>query len=383
MWCYRKAKAAELSVVLQWLRRELDDISSTDTIHLITLRHLREELTQVEQSFGFITSALSLNDDVVGLAIDRLLLSVHRFFVTTSTHYIATLRRQLPLDLTVRDILLNACGRLRLHWIEDLVVCIDRPLALLPRYRGLYSIPVFYGPPSLLDTILELPGIYHELGHNVFARDDTFRRELAEIVKQYFATAKHLAGPMSAAQKATRDRELDAAALSWTEGRLAEVFCDLFAGYVSGSANFGSIVEMSIMTATNPYLTTSPRHPPEAARVRLSYLLLTDEQKQNRTVENIRDAWNTFSGKFTSDLRYRQSCADQLLRELASRTLALLSERLPDLPRYTAALPSLNAASAIGAGVTVEDVINAGVVILFEAPDEFLNWQKQAKPLIR
>src|SRR5438874_1691441 len=107
MWCYRKAKAAELSVVLQWLRRELDDLSNTDTIHAITLRHLREEFAQVEQSFGFITSALSLNDDIVGLAIDRLLLSVHRYFVTTSTHYIATLRRQAAPDFRVREILLN------------------------------------------------------------------------------------------------------------------------------------------------------------------------------------------------------------------------------------------------------------------------------------
>src|SRR5205823_929739 len=161
MWCYRKAKAAELSIDLQWLRRELDALSSTDTVHAIALHHLSEEFAQVEQSFGFITSALSLNDDIVGLAIDRLLLSIHRYFVTTSTHYIATLRRQLSLDIRVRDILLNACARLRLRWVEDIVVCIDRPLALLPRYRGLYSIPVFYGPPSLLETILELPGIYH------------------------------------------------------------------------------------------------------------------------------------------------------------------------------------------------------------------------------
>lgn len=282
----------------------------------------------------------------------------------------------------MRRVLLNTCGRFRLHWIEDIVVCLDRPLALLPIYRGLDSIPVFYGPPNLLETVLELPGVYHELGHNAFARDEIYRRELQQVVTQHFTTAKHLAGPMPAAQKAERDKELDAAARSWNEARLAEVFCDLFAEYVCGAANYGSIVEMAIMGAANPYLMHSPRHPPEAARVRLAYFALSDAQKQNATVENIRDAWRTFSGKFTSDLRFRHSCSDGLLNALAARTMALLQERLPELPRYLDSLPSLEAAREITAGVSLEQVINAGVTILFEAPDEFPHWQQRAKTII-
>jgi hypothetical protein len=43
---------------------------------------------------------------------------------------------------------------------------------------------------------------------------------------------------------------------------------------------------------------------------------------------------------------------------------------------------SLETAEAIGKGATLEELINAGVVILFEAPDEFFNWQQRVKPLI-
>ena len=32
--------------------------------------------------------------------------------------------------------------------------------------------------------------------------------------------------------------------------------------------------------------------------------------------------------------------------------------------------------------MTLEQVINAGVTILFEAPDEFQHWQQQAKAII-
>lgn len=382
MWCYRKAKAAELSLLLQWLRKELEDLSNTNTPHAVTLAHLQREFGEVERSFRLVTAVLSLNDETFAVAVDGLLQSIHRYIVITSTHYVSPLRRQSQSDITMRGVLLNACSRFRLNWIEDVVVCLDRPLALLPRYRALDSIPVFYGPPNLLETILELPGVYHEIAHNAFARDETYRRELEQVVRQHFATAKHLAGPMPAAQKAERDKELDAADRSWTEARLAEVFCDLFAEYVCGAANYGSIVEMAIMGATNPYLMNSPRHPPEAARVQLAYFGLSDVQKQNPTVENIREAWKIFSGKFTSNLKFRHSCSDELLTALASRAMALLEERLPDLPRYLSSLPSLADARAISAGVTLEQVINAGVTILFEAPDEFAHWQQQAKAII-
>jgi hypothetical protein len=382
MWCYRRAKAAELSLSLRWLRNELDELDRTDSVHAVTLGHLRQQFEQVENSFGLVTAVLSLNDETFAVAVDGLLQSIHRYIVTTSTHYIAGLQRQTPLDLTMRKILLNARSRLRLDWIEDFVVRLDRPLALLPRYRGLYSIPLFFGPPNLLETVLELPGVYHELGHNAFARDEEYRKELEAVVKNHFETAKNLAGPMPAAQKAVRDKQLDDAARSWSEARLAEIFCDLFAGYVSGSANYGSIVEMGMMGATNPFIMSSPRHPPESARVQLAYFALSDEQKQNGTVQNIREVWKTFSGKFTSDLRFRHSCSDDLLSALASRTISLLQQRLPNLPRYQPALPTLEAAKTISKGATLEELINAGIVILFEAPDDFFNWQQQTKSLI-
>src|SRR5713101_5141291 len=208
MWCYRRAKAAELSLSLGWLRRELEDLSTADTVHAVTLRHLRQEFEKVDNSFGLVTAVLSLTDETVGVAVDRLLQSIHHYIVRTSIYYVAGLQRQTPLDLAMRGILMNACSRLRLDWIEDFVVRLDRPLAILPVYRGFYSIPMFFGPPNLMETVLDLPGIYHEVGHNAFARDENYRKGLEQVVKNHFKNAKDLAGPMPAAQKAVRDKEL-------------------------------------------------------------------------------------------------------------------------------------------------------------------------------
>ncbi len=44
--------------------------------------------------------------------------------------------------------------------------------------------------------------------------------------------------------------------------------------------------------------------------------------------------------------------------------------------------PSSSDARAIRIGITLEELINAGVAILFEAPDEFSHWQQRAKHLI-
>jgi len=54
------------------------------------------------------------------------------------------------------------------------------PFSAAPEVSGIGLYP---SPPHLLETILELPGVYHEVGHNAFARDETYRLELEQVVK--------------------------------------------------------------------------------------------------------------------------------------------------------------------------------------------------------
>ena len=75
-------------------------------------------------------------------------------------------------------------------------------------------------------------------------------------------------------------------------------------------------------------------------------------------------------------------CAEDLLRALATAVNSLISQHLPNVPRYTKPPTDLAAARNVKAGIELEDLINAGVMILFEAPDEFSAWQKSARLLI-
>ena len=82
--------------------------------------------------------------------------------------------------------------RLRLDWIEYFLIRLSRPLAIYARYRRLASIPVFHGPPHLLESITEIPGVYPELGHGAFSENAEIGLRLEQVVKTRFdARAAH------------------------------------------------------------------------------------------------------------------------------------------------------------------------------------------------
>ncbi len=379
---YRIAKTAELDILFDWLEDQLRQLRQTNPDHRVVLDYLDQQYTQAENKLALLQALLALKDPNLDKRADRLAHDLSRHVIPTANHYIAGLQRQGPQDRRVRQVLLRLCQRLRLDWIEDILVCLLRDLALLAEYRGIFAIPVFYGPPHLLETILEVPGIYHEFGHSVFARDDVFLREMSSIVKRHFVQLKQQAGPIPPVQKALRDQELDRAANSWSALWLAEVFGDLFAGYVCGPANLASMVDLGRAQGFPPYLLASNSHPPNCARVLVSYFALSDQQRQHPTVQKIHDAWQHFARGFTPGQDYKLRCAEDLLRSVANAVNALIAQHLPNIPRYTKMPPDLASARAVKAGIALEDLINAGVTILFEAPAEFSAWQQSSRLLI-
>lgn len=379
---YRIAKTAELDILFDWLADQLRHLRQSNPDHRVILDHLDQQYAQAENKLALLQTLLALKDPNFDKRADKLAHDLSRYVIPTANHYIAGLQRQGPEDRRVREVLLRLCRRLRLDWIEDILVCLRRDLALLAEYRGIFAIPVFFGPPHLLETILEVPGIYHEFGHSVFAKDDVFLREMSLIVKQHFAQLKQQAGPIPPAQKALRDQELDRAASSWSALWLAEIFCDLFAGYVCGPANLASMVDLGRAQGFPPYLLASNSHPPNGARVLASCFALSDQQRQHPTVQKIHDAWQNFARGFTPGQDYKLRCAEDLLRSLADAVNDLIAQHLPNIPRYTKTPADLATARSVKAGIELEDLINAGVTILFEAPHEFPKWQQSSRLLI-
>jgi hypothetical protein len=379
---YRIAKTAELDLLFYWLEDQLRQLRQTNPVHNVLLDYLDQQFQKAERKLALLQTLIVLNDPSLEKRADTLANDLSRYVVPTANHYIAGLQRQGPQDRRVRDVLLRLSKRLGFDWIEDILVCLYRDLALLPEYRGLFAIPVFFGPPHLLETILEVPGIYHEFGHSVFARDDVFLREMTAIVKRHFTQLKQQPGPIPEAQKVRREEDLDQAAKSWSSLWLAEIFCDLFSGYVCGPANIASMVDMGRSQGRPPFVMASNSHPPNCARVLSSYLALSEQQRRHPTMNKIHVAWHNFIRGFTPGQDYRVCCSEDLLGALANAVNALIAQHLPKVPRYTKPLVDLPTARNVQAGIPLEDLINAGVTILFEAPDEFGAWQQASRLFI-
>jgi hypothetical protein len=94
------------------------------------------------------------------------------------------------------------------------------------------------------------------------------------------------------------------------------------------------------------------------------------------------DTWQNFARGFTPGQDYKLRCSEELLKSLAEAVNTLIAQHLPDIPRYTKQPTDPAEARNVKAGIALEDLINAGVTILFEAPDEFSAWQKLARSLI-
>lgn len=379
---YRIAKTAELDIQFDWLAEQLRQLRQANPDQGVLLNYLDQQYKQAETKLALLQTLLALNDPNFAKRADKLAHDLSRYVIPTANHYIAGLQRQGPEDRQMRKVLLRLCQRLRLDWIEDILVCLRRDLALLAEYRGIFAIPVFFGPPYLWETILEVPGIYHEFGHSVFARDDVFRREMSLVVKRHFDQLKQQAGPMPPDQKALRDQELDRAASSWGALWLAEIFCDLFAGYVCGPANFASMIDLGRAQGFPPYLLASNSHPPNYARVMACHFALSDKQRQHPTVQKNHDTWQNFARDFTPAQDYKLRCSENLLKSLADIVNPLIAQHLPNTPRYAKLPTDLAEARSVKTGIELEDLINAGVTILFEAPDEFPVWQQSARLLI-
>src|SRR5439155_2261432 len=164
-------------------------------------------------------------------------------------------------------------------------------LGVLAEYRELHSIPVFYGPPHLLETIFELGGLYHEFGHSVSAKHRPIGSDLAVFIRRHSKDVKDRPGPLTPEQKETRDKTIDQFAECWTEAVLTEMFCDIFAAYTCGTAYVAVMVDLGISRGKDPFVQTTPSYPPTCARVNASWNALLPDQQRSPTAQKIYAEW--------------------------------------------------------------------------------------------
>ena len=173
-------------------------------------------------------------------------------------------------------------------------------------------------PPSEAQNLLNLPDLYHEIAHFIFAQYKT-------IIFSYFSS--DLDTYFSDTINDAIDEQTDAdnfvpfikdKYLKWVENWTEEFSCDLIATYLTGSAYAWTNLKMTTLSSgRSEVYSWSNTHPPDASRMQAVFMML---QKMDITegITEIEDTWQQFLSVVSNPKHkyYKDAFPKSLLRKL-------------------------------------------------------------------
>jgi hypothetical protein len=374
---YRALKAKEVELALAALQERLEQCSHTNGQHAVVLERLEALLAVFAD--GLLKIQPVIHDVSFRAEVDITLNQISIFIFIVETQYVRGLTTPSKEELFLRSILLNCLGRLSLDWIEDMVLQGSGELAIYPEFYGSLAVPAFHVPTGLLDSFLSLPGVYHEFGHSVFAHFPSILAAMQTINRVYFDNVRNRLGPTQPGIRAAQLMRFKEAEEFWTERRLEELFCDLFAQYVCGCANIISMIDLSMAKGRPTYDMDNSDYPPDAARVRVCALALAAPQANEPSTKHLLKEWEEYGQQFSDSQLYRDACPGSLLRELSQSVFSTLASELPNLPKDQSAPPDVQVAFTPTKTISFEDAIRQGCAVLAWRRDNFESWWQDTR----
>ena len=375
MELFCSAKLAEQEESLKWLQAELTRLRVLNLPHRHLLDLLHTKTTDAQDTL-VILRALHSTRSASAYVLSGLN-SISLFFASIADR-VAGLGNQTPPEIQARAMILGVCNRLRLDWIQDVLVRFGQAYAIRVFFGRDPSAPILYAPPCLMHQFLSLPGIHHELGHSVWWHFPQLAPMLKGVVDDFLGRQLRQLGPALPAKRSRRETDWDVVRGFWSNERLCELFCDMFASYVCGCGNVASLIDLATSGSGKP-LESEDEHPPAAARVEASFFALTQPQQASPLAQTIMMEWRQELATKTPPAEYRYACDPALLQLLAQATVDSLSRLAPLVPRF-AGLPTSGDTGVLPDGTwTLEQVINHGMAVILNAPGAFDGWWTEAK----
>jgi hypothetical protein len=373
---YLKGKTAEYAVILSRISKELQALASKKVEHQWLVAYLQGQLKDAQTQHKRL-------HEIVKIGHPRLLARglpiVHDIEYSTfiiNYHYLPALQKEGKADLALRKLLLLSAKRCGLFWLKDIAVRLDGPLATVPTPP---EAPLIIAPPQQAASLLEMPGLYHELGHDVFQKFDEIAKNLDKVIYSYFNELQQKSGPIAPERKIERNRKIDEAVQYWDESRLNEIFCDIFGTFACGVAHYSSCVDMGLRSGQNPYkVDFGDEHPPLSARVYACFKALTPAQQAENTVTTARHAWENYTKDYQQEYDFKLICAESLIERIIEAAISSIQDLLPDSQRYEVSLPNNSAVEQIPLDASLEDILNRAATILLSCPDCYPDWEAKA-----
>jgi len=371
---YIKSKWVEYTGLCRWIDREIQSFKVSHPHMIKLLERLDKFSGETNILLDRIQAIIEIGD---ARLFPRAFPCIHEieFIVSIVTDfYLPALQKELVADRKLRNLLMRTIERLNLTWIEDLAVRLDGPHATI---AIITEAPLIVLPPQQSFSFLNMAGLYHEFGHNVFHRFPEIGEALNTEANRYYADLKQQSGLLSPQKVIERIREIDTAVEYWNSQRLAELFSDIFGTFVCGSAHYYACVDLALRYDEDPWLIDETDvHPPPAARVYACFSALSSESQNYEVTSIARAAWDSRTRTLYKNAVYGVTCADGLIQKLTSCALHHI-EHLPiNISRYSEPLLQKKQTVSLTSDTTLEDAINLGMHILLEMPDQYLEWEK-------
>ena len=378
---FLRAKAADTRAVLDWVEGEFAALRHRAPERAVLLDHLERKVTEARSSLAALNQIVALGDTPL---LARGVPVVHTLEVATNilaVTYLPALRQQGDDERYLGGLLRAAARAGGITWLKDILGRLDGPHAAFVAYP---EFPIIYAPPRHAASLFDMPGLYHELGHVVVRYERAITLSLATIADQHFEELRRQGGPLTPEKRAKRDQELAIAAAYWSEPRLEEMFCDVYATYVLGPAHYASFVDLALRTNHNPFGLLADAHPPLAARVRACYEALTSPQRGEPLVLALRDAWGVHERGHSTNHFYALTCSNRLLDALRDEAIRCIAAFLPTAVRYDRVMvPGAMVGSAIEPGASLEHLLNLAAQMLFLNPENYDTWEVDARTCCR
>jgi len=373
---YLKAKTAEYTVVLSRIDKELQALGSKKVDHQWLVNYLQEKLQKAQTLHKTLQSIVENGHSKL---LPRALPMVHDIQLSTlilNYYYLPALQKENQADLALRKILLSSAKRCGLFWLEDIAVNLDGHLAIVPTPP---EAPLIIAPPQQAVSLLEMPGLYHELGHDVFQKFHEIAENLDTSVYLYFNELRQKSGPITPERKIERNQQIGEAVQYWNTDRLNEIFCDIFGTFACGVAHYISCVDLGLRSSRKPFdVDFWDEHPPLSARVYACYKALTPNQQSEQSVITIHRAWENYTKAYTQEYNFKLICSEDLLDNIVEVAISDIQNFLPDSHRYEVPLPDNGQIQEIPLDASLEDILNRAAHILLTCPESYPDWESKA-----
>lgn len=235
-------------------------------------------------------------------------------------------------------------------------------------YWALPTYDIIAVPTGEERNLLNLPDLYHEMGHLIFNQYETYLKGKIELnINQFY----------QAEIQRVVDEDRDPKLISifrdkssrWISGWVMEFTCDFIATYLVGSAYAWTNLKLTTLSSGKDRIYTDiPSHPSDEARMRGIFFTLRLMGHDAEVVE-IENNWNEFLNATNNPIpaNYNLLFPQILIEQLANNVFT--GCQTIDLRIYNEQLTKF--------GNPISKILNDAWQELFNNPDNFHTWEEE------